>query len=661
MQLPLGFVVPKVDWTPPDLNKLPSWRDARRICVDVETKDPDLRTMGPGNFRSNSHTVGIAFAIEDGPSYYLPFRHEGGDNLPPDQVLRYVRDQAKEFRGTLVGANLGYDLGFMAKDDITFPVVTEYRDVINAAVLIYELYDRYSLDAILEREGLPGKDEAVLRDFASAYRIDPKKGLYQLPGRAVEAYGIADVTRPLTLLRRQERKIESEGIQGIWDLESSVLPILTRMRQRGQRVNLNKVERVAAWALHNETEMLGKVKHLTGVDIHPGDVWKAELLARALRAAGYQVPLTDGGKSGKQKSSIKQNYLEKCGEVGVALKKARAYNKLRTTFCKRTLEYAIPEGNGYGRIHPVFHQLRNTKEGSSEDGHDEESKGARFGRFSSEHYNIQQEPARDDEFGDMWREVYVPEDGEFWVCSDWSQQEPRIAVHYAELLGLPGAKAFGDQYRSNPATDCHQMLADWTGIQRKIVKNYFNGCIYGMGDAKLCRAIGHPTQLVNRHGKVMEVPGPEGQKIISEFRTKLPWVGLLTKEAAKRAEKVGHVWTVMGRKCNFPKDGQGNYDWTHKAFSRIGQGGAADQMKATLVGADKAGIPIRLIVHDEFDFSCQDIKQAKLLKELQMNTVKFSVPMLVDSEIGPSWGRCVKVSKLEEEGRLESYLQEICA
>lgn len=654
MQLPFSFAVPKVDWKPPAISELPSWANAKRICIDIESKDPDLKALGPGNFRPDSYTVGIGFAIEDGPSYYLPIRHGGGDNLDVNHTLRYIRDQARNFKGVVTGANLGYDLGFLGKDDIEFGPDVVYRDVINNAVLIYELYDRYSLDAILEREGLPGKDETVLREFAKGYGIDPKKELHKLPGRAVEAYGRGDVEKPLSLLRRQERKIEEEGIQAICDLEAAVLPILVRMRKRGVRVNLDKVDKISRWAYAQESECLAKVAALTGYQLHTTDVWKAEAYAKALRAGGYDVPLTDGGKTGKQKASVTKQFLEKCGDVGAALKRAREYNKLRTTFCERTVRYAIN-----GRIHPIFHQLRNTKEGSSADGHDEDTKGARFGRFSSEHYNLQQEPARDDEFGDMWRDIYEPEDGEFWVCSDWSQQEPRIAVHYAEILGLTGAHAFAEQYRRDPRTDCHQMLADVTGIPRKIVKNYFNGCIYGMGDAKLCRAIGHPTQFINRHGKVMEVPGPSGKAIIDEFKGKVPWVSLLTKEAAKRAEKVGHVWTVLGRKCNFPKDGMGNYDWTHKSFSRIGQGGAADQMKATLVAADKANIPIRAIVHDEFDFSTNSIKEVKLLAQLQRDTVKFNVPMLVDSEIGTSWGRVKKVSKLEAEGKLDEYLREI--
>jgi DNA polymerase I-like protein with 3'-5' exonuclease and polymerase domains len=490
---------------------------------------------------------------------------------------------------------------------------------------------RYSLNAVAEREGLPGKNDEVLRAFASAYGVDPKTGLYRLPGRAVEAYGVRDVQLPLQLARRFDRQIEEHGLEKIWRLESDVLPVLVKMRRRGVRVSVERIMKIIEWATKKIEERLKAIYSECGATIRIDQIWKADAIASVLRRARISIPTSATGKV-----SIKNAWLEKsAGQIGKHFARARTYGRL-LTFAYQTLEYQVR-----GRIHGVFHQLRNTKETGNDN---EEDKGGRFGRFSGEHPNLQQQPVRDDEFGEMWRSVYIPEPGCFWVCSDWSQQEPRIAVHYAELLHLPGAAEFAERYRNDPTLDCHQMLADLTGIARKIVKNYFNGSIYGMGDAKLCRAIGHPTTMINKHGKIIEVPGPEGKKIIDKFRGDLPWVSLLTREAADRAKKKGVVWTAGGRRCNFPKDDHGNYDWVHKAFSRIGQGSAADQMKMTLVAADRAGIPIQLAVHDEFDYSETNPKRAKQLKELQMETLKFNVPMLVDLEVGPSWGELQKLT-----------------
>src|SRR5262245_50887066 len=94
---------PDTRWQLPDLAPLPSWADAKRVAFDCETRDPDLKELGPSCRRGGGYVIGYSFAIEDGPKHYLPFRHEGGDNLPEDAVLRYMRDQARVFRGDLVG------------------------------------------------------------------------------------------------------------------------------------------------------------------------------------------------------------------------------------------------------------------------------------------------------------------------------------------------------------------------------------------------------------------------------------------------------------------------------------------------------------------------------------------------------------------------------
>jgi hypothetical protein len=65
-------------------------------------------------------------------------------------------------------------------------------------------------------------------------------------------------------------------------------------------------------------------------------------------------------------------------------------------------------------------------------------------------------------------------------------------------------------------------------------------------------------------------------------------------------------------------------------------------MKATLVVADKEGIPVQLSVHDEFDLSFDDIRVPRRLRDLQLEVVKWGVPNKVDLEIGPSWGELEK-------------------
>lgn len=629
------FALPKVTWQLPDLNNLPRFSEAKRIAIDVETRDPHLKTFGPGVRRDprSNYVVGIAIAIEDGPDMYLPFAHEGGDNLPKEAVISYIRDNLKNYNGIISGANLGYDADWLAQDGIDI-LDKDIRDVQCSDVLINELHQGYSLDDICARWGLPGKDESVLRAASSVFRVDPKKELWKLQARYVAGYAMVDGRRPLQILRRQEVEIEKQELTQIWDLERKVTGILVKMRRRGVRVDMDKIDQIETKCNEVEREALAKVNHATSVSLSQDDIWNSQALARALKIAGFKPELTSQGKD-----SVDKKFLASCGHIGEWLLRAREWNKLRTTFCKQIRENAICHGPGNWRIHCITNQLRSTDD-------DGDGRGVRYGRTSCTNPNLQQQPIRHDEFGELWRSVFVADLGSQWACSDWSQQEPRIGVHYAEKLGLPGAKEFGDEYRKNPALDVHSKLTELSGRpkeDRKIIKNYVNGRLYGMGDLKLCRQLGMPTEWTTIRGEYREIPGPECREVIRMFREFAPWIDGLTKAAARAAEKNGCVWTYLRRKCRFPNI-NGRYEFTHKAFNRVGQGSAADQMKATLIEADKEGIPIQLVVHDEFDFSFTDINQAKRLKELQMTVVQFSVPMKVDLEVGPSWGELKKVA-----------------
>lgn len=651
------------EWRLPTWEELPSWRNAKRVSIDIECRDPDLHKLGPGVRRSKdeNYIVGVGFAIEDGPDFYLPFRHHGGGNLEEEAVRSYLHQNLKDFKGVVVGNGLTYDGDWLAEwlpdDNI---LKKEWMDVQAIDVLLNELHDKYNLDIMCHRHGLPGKDERVLRQAAEAHRIDPKKDMWKLHSKFVDRYCRVDARRPLQLLRRQEtelaRQDSEDGAEGrrslahIWKIERAITPILVKLRRRGIRVDVDKLDHVESRAIQEETENLTRVTHATGVRLDISDIWKPEALARALKVAGYEPDKTQGTWNGEefvnQKDSVDKSFLDKCGDIGKWIKNAREWNKLRTTFVRQVRDHIIDHGDDNYRVHCSFHQLRTNPQDGDGDG-----RGVRYGRFSSTDFNIQQQPVRHKAFGKLWRSVFIADKGKRWATSDWSQQEPRIAVHYAEIIekatrgrACPGAGAFASQYRLNPALDIHSELARISGIDRTTVKNYVNGSLYGMGDTKLCKAILCETIMAERkirgEWRTVEVPGPEGAAKIKEFYRFAPWIKDLTREAAKQCKKNGgFVRTSDGRKCRFVILPNGEIDKQHKAFNRIGQGEAAGQMKETLIEVDREYPDlVQATIHDEFDFSFDDIKVARRVKEMQMHVRHYNVPMKCDLEIGDNWG-----------------------
>lgn len=648
MQLPL--FEPSASWSPPALSALPEWRGAKRVAVDVETCDPQLKQMGIG-VRRGGYVAGFSFAIEDGPKHYLPIRHQGGDNLPEDAVLTYLREQAKSFKGIVAGANLQYDLDYLWEEQIHFPEVQFFRDIQVADPLIYELHMSYSLQNIAERHGMPGKKEDVLKEAAQAYKVDPKSGMWQLPARYVGQYAEEDAALPLAILRRQERQIDDLDLWEIYDLESQVLPVLVKMRRRGVRVSEERLANVETYSLEQETEALQKVYHETGVRIGVGDVWKPDALAPALTAIGVTLNETAAGKP-----SIDKDVLSRIDHpVAASLAWARKINKLRTTFAASVRAHMIGD-----RIHCTFNQIaRETESG--------DQKGARYGRLSSTNPNMQQQPARD-EFAKMWRSIYIPEEGSLWAACDYSQQEPRWTTHFAAVMKLQGAPEAAQAYWDDPNLDNHTFMADLTGLPRKQAKNIYLGLCYGEGGAKLCHDLGLPTRWAFSRGKgrerrldffatreeafaaraeegegfVFQAAGEEGQQILDTFDGRAPFIRKLAKAAERRAKERGFIITAGGRRLHFPQRDDGSYDWAHKALNRLIQGTSADQTKRAVVELDRAGHYLQLQVHDEVDGSVANKEEGEAMATIMREAMPAKVPFRVDVEIGPSWGESME-------------------
>lgn len=628
IQPPLPFTQGDPGWRPTAVAKLPAWPERGRVAVDVETRDEDLDELGIG-VRRGGYVVGVSFAIEDGPAFYLPCRHGSGeDNLDPQIVFSYLRDQAATFRGSVVGAHLAYDLDYLAEEGVEFSSAEWFRDIQIAEPLIDEHQKSYGLDAIATRRGLPGKDEEVLRQVAADWGVNPKKGLWQLPGRHVAAYAIQDVRLPLQVLRRQERDIEDQGLWDIYNLESRLLPVLVRIRRRGVRIDFDKLDEVERWARAQAVEALALVDRETGIRLRPEDVWTPAAMAKPLLKIGVKLAKTKK----TDEWSVTDDIFEQVDHpVAKSLQRARKMEKLVGTFVASVRRY---ETNG--RIHCTLNQLKRTGGAAGK------GKGTITGRLSAVDPNLQQQPGRDPEIGPIWRSIYVPDEGQLWICRDYSTQEPRMLTHFAELCGCTRAKDVAELYRREPKTKLYNVLADLTGVDYQSAKTIYLGLSYGMGPAKLCRSLGLPTKWVRanrgpRAGQMIEVAGAEGESLFRQFHKEAPFIRELSELCEKWAKRRGWIKTVLGRKLHFTRDEKGKFEKCHLGLNKLIQGSSADQTKQAMVDADAAGLPLQLQVHDEINLS-GDEATAHRMTDVMVNCVPLRVPSYVGGGIGPSWG-----------------------
>ena len=613
MQSPM--FAPESNWSIPDI--FPKFADDERIAVDLETYDPHLLTSGPGWATGRGHIVGVGVATKDWKGYF-PMRHEGGGNLDEAVVLRWVKNTLSSSKREVIFHNALYDVGWLRREGVE--VKGEILDTMFAAPIVDENRYSYSLDSLGQTYCGEKKDESLLQDAALAWGINPKSEMYKLNSRYVGPYGEQDAALTLKVYHKLKEQLKEQDLESIYSLECKLIPLLIEMRWRGVRVDEEKADTISKDLSQKEQKLLLEIKRKYGEDVN---LWANASLQKVFDKNNLPYPRTEKGMASFQRQWL-ENHEHDLPKMIV---EARKLNKARTTF----IEKMISEHSYNGRIHAEAHPLRN------------DSGGTVSGRFSYSNPNLQQVTARDPEIGNLIRSIFIPEDSCQWGVFDYSQQEPRLTVHYANELKLIGAEDAVNAYNDKNA-DFHQIVADMAKIPRKQAKNINLGLSYGMGKEKLIRELG--------------LDDAEAQTLLAQYHEKVPFIRGIQDHCTRVASHRGYIKTLAGRKCHFDlwehkydksvplplEEAQIKYgdtlkrSFTYKALNRLIQGSAADMTKLAMLGLWEEGIVPHVQVHDEVDISIQDEEQAKKVVEIMENCVKLSVPLVVDTELGPNWG-----------------------
>jgi len=508
LQLTLTFK--KSMWnTPIEYKDLSQYKE---IAIDLETRDEGLNNkLGAGWALGKGEIVGFAVAVE-GWKGYFPFGHLGGGNMIPEQVKKYMKDVCA-LPSTKIFHNAQYDVGWLEASGIKVngPIV----DTMIAAALIDENRFSYSLNTLSVDYLNEIKAETELREAAAAHGIDPKAEMWKLPAEHVGYYAEQDAELTLKLWQRFKQEIATQSLTTVWEMEQQLLPILIKMRQRGVRVQVERAEELQKEMMIQEKEILQAIKKESGIEV---DIWASRQIAKAFDKLKLDYPRTEKTKE----PSFTQNWLiNNKNKIAQLIVSAREINKFHGTFLSSIMRYQVD-----GRIHGEINQLRG------------DNGGTVSGRLSMSNPNLQQVPARNKDFGPKIRSLFVPEEGYKWGSFDYSQQEPRMTVHYAASIGdgYEGSNELVEAYQ-NASADFHQTVADLVGIERTQAKTIGLGLMYGMGKNKLAISLG--------------VTKDEADELIIKYNKKVPFIKKLSDRCKYAADEKGVIRTKKGRKCRF--------------------------------------------------------------------------------------------------------------
>ena len=635
------------------------------VAVDIETYDPNLKTKGLGAIRNDGFICGIAVATGKDTAYF-PLRHSDTDidYQRIDKIWQVLNDKIFQNENiTKVFHNAMYDVcwiravtGMMIKGRIV--------DTMIAASVIDENRFRYSLDSLskdyLNEEKYKYDLQQKTLEWSGGTVKDPMTNMHKLPASIVKEYAKQDVNLTYKLWNIFNKKIdevlyikddgEQKTCRKIFELETKLFLCLVDMKFKGVRIDVAKAIEFGRHLKKRRDQIIKAIESRTTVKV---DIWAAasiKILLDHLCIKDYKV--TPKSKMPQLPKDYLKTHKNKCLRM---IAKAREYDKAVNTFIDGLLDYVHE-----GRIHADINQIRS------------DAGGTVTGRFSMSNPNLQQIPSKG-YIGKKMRELFIPEEGHKWGSFDYSQQEPRIVVHYAIKLGLAGTESLKDEFDKDDA-DFHQIVADMANISRKQAKTINLGLFYGMGKIKLQKELGldqaKAKALFNEyHGRVPFVRDLSQQLIEFSKENKLlftlhdrfcrfdkwettnkEWnpetnrfneVPLYTKEQAKEAFKAEMLEKFKENKIdpNYMDYFERYYTpaFTYKALNRLIQGSAADMTKKAMVDLYEQGIIPHIQIHDELCFSTTDHESEKI-KKIMEETIPLEVKNKVDYESGPNWG-----------------------
>ena len=520
--------------TPEDLDL----KNVDTVAVDIETYDPNLKTKGLGAIRNDGFICGIAVATNKDTAYF-PLQHSD-INLDSKKIEKIWDVLNKKIfqneKITKVFHNAMYDVcwiravtGKMIKGRIV--------DTMIAASVINENRFKYSLDSLSKDYLNDSKYKYDLQqktlEWSGGTVRDPITNMHKLPASIVKEYAKQDVNLTFQLWNLFNKKIdevlytkedgEQKNCRKIFELETKLFLCLVDMKFKGVKIDVQKAIEFGKHLKKRRNQIIKAIENKTTFKV---DIWAAASIKNLLE----QQKITDYKVTPKSKMpQLPKDYLRthrnKCLRM---IAKAREYDKAVNTFIEGLLGYVYE-----GRIHADINQIRSDQGGTV------------TGRFSMSNPNLQQIPSKG-YIGKKMRELFIPEEGHTWGSFDYSQQEPRIVVHYAIKLGLPGTESLQNEFDREDA-DFHQIVADMANISRKQAKTINLGLFYGMGKIKLQKELG----LDKNKARIL----------FNEYHSRVPFVRQLSQDLIQFAKENKLLFTLYDRFCRFDKWETTNKEW----------------------------------------------------------------------------------------------------
>lgn len=581
------------------------------------------------------HSVfGVSLSLPNGEDFYWDIRRTPA-------AIDWLRDELRNYRGTVVFANASFDVKMLSNHGIYFDSV-DVDDVILRASCIDEHLMSYSLDNLAKTYLGAEKDSDIYVEMAEAFggratRNVQMKNISLFDPDRVGVYAKKDTRLTLDLYNFQTQEIEKQGIEDIVSFEKSLIKTFIGMEMHGIRVNEGYAEKARKKMEELVRATQKKIEDYYGEAINvnsPIDikrVMKPEWNTLTKEWITRDGTVLKSTKSGGP--SIDAEALRGMKDPGAAMiLEQRSFIKTADTFLGgHVLGSAID-----GRVYPTINQ------GKTETG------GTGTGRLSIQDPAMQQIPSRNKVVAEIVKQCFLPDEGHVWVDADMASFEVRVFAH------LAGDHKVIEQYQKDPKTDFHRFVAELTHLPRDAqysgqanAKQLNLSMIFNVGRGAAAEKMGMEwwwDEFVTKEGELIRYkrPGDEAASIIDHYHGVLPGVKKLMRLASDRALSRGYIFTRYGRHIRFPKGWK-----VYKASGLLIQATAADINKENIkiITDNLSDGRLLLNTHDSYSMSIRKDVWEERFKHVK-NLIErplLKVPLLLElSGHGDNWWQAVK-------------------
>ena len=554
--------------------------------------------------------VGMSFCWEPSEAWYIPVQCPSDETcLPTDVVLNGIGYFLENGEIKKLGQNLKYDQIVLRNHGIHLQGVS--FDTLIASYLLDAGSRRHNLD-ILAKKYLSHTTIKLSELIGTGKNQLSTK---DVPLECMAAYAAEDAWVVTQIAPMLYAEAERQNLTKLLDhVEIPLVSVLADMEYNGIKVDLEKSNALQRDFESRIAKSLDSIQEQAGDGFNPNSSaqLREELFERLLLPATKN---TKGGEYSTDKSVL--NELAKQHDLPKAITEYRELTKLNGTYVSSLPGIVFP---ATGRIHASFNQAVTAT-----------------GRLSSSDPNLQNIPARTED-GKKIRKLFVAEKDHLLVSADYSQIELRILAHYSSDPRLQEAFHSGEDIHAAVAAQVANVNLDQvTDSMRKAAKTINFGIIYGQGAKKLAESLG--------------ITKAQAEQFIAEYFKTYPRVRSFKQAVIGSCRRNGYVSTILGRRRYIPAindpDGPDRWEAERMAVNTSVQGSAADVLKLAMLEIfskiESKVLDARMLlqIHDELVFEVPELSADSAciaIKQLMENAVPLSVPLIVDTETGKSWG-----------------------